>query len=138
MKHNLTLVKLSPDQIARAKEANGSRKRITHALICGPYGQRFGTEKQCLKYFTAWDPGRPQPLFPTLFDKAVKTDTYEITDYDSTWELTMKLLEASKAISSEPTGKEEANRRLTADAQVSTPTKTRKRSGFFGRLFSKR
>ncbi len=30
------------------------RKRITHALICGPYGQVFGTEKECLQYFTAW------------------------------------------------------------------------------------
>ena len=47
MKHNLTLVTLTADQIANAKEANGQRKRITHALICGPYGQKFGTEKQC-------------------------------------------------------------------------------------------
>ena len=48
MKHNLTLVILTPEQIARAKEANGSRKRITHALVCGPYGRMFGTERQCL------------------------------------------------------------------------------------------
>ena len=138
MKHNITLVTLSPDQISWAKEANGSRKRITHALICGPYGQRFGTEKQCLKYFTAWDPGQPQPLFPTLFDKAVKTGTYEITDYESTCELTMKLFEASEAIPSDPTGSDEPKRRLKADVQVSTSTKTKKRSGFFGRLFSQR
>ena len=56
MKHNLTLVILTPEQIARAREANGRRKRITHALVCGPYGQMFGTEQECLKYFTLWDP----------------------------------------------------------------------------------
>ena len=52
MKHNLTLVTLSDEQVAKAKVANGPRKRITHALICGPHGQMFGTEKQCLKYWT--------------------------------------------------------------------------------------
>ena len=36
MKHDLTLVRLDPEQIAKAKEANGARKKITHALICGP------------------------------------------------------------------------------------------------------
>ena len=55
--HDLILVKLSPDQIAAAKEANGRRRRITHALLCGPYGQRFDTERQCRRYFEAWDPG---------------------------------------------------------------------------------
>ena len=43
MKHNLTLVILAPEKIARAKEANGSRKRVTHALVCGPYGRMFET-----------------------------------------------------------------------------------------------
>ena len=84
MKHNLTLVILTREQITQAKEANGSRKRITHALVCGPYGQMFGTEKQCLKYFTAWDPdhrievapGQYEALFGDLFDKAVKTIAY--------------------------------------------------------------
>ena len=56
MKHNLTLVILTREQIARAREANGRRKRITHALVCGPYGQMFGTEQECRKYFTLWDP----------------------------------------------------------------------------------
>ena len=105
MKHNLRLVKLTPDQILRAKEANGKRKRITHALICGPYGQMFGTEKQCLKYFTVWDPayrfevapGRFKSMFPGLFDKAVRTDKFQITDYKDTWGLTEKLIEASEA-----------------------------------------
>ena len=92
MKYNLTMVALTPGQISRATEANGRRKRITHALICGPYGQLFGTEKQCLKYFTAWDPayrieiapGKFKSMFPNLFDEAVKTDRSEINDYKST------------------------------------------------------
>ena len=67
MNYNLTLVTLTPGQIAMAKDANGVRKTITHALICGPHGQIFGTEKQCRKYWVAWDPAnrpairRPQP-----------------------------------------------------------------------------
>ena len=39
MRHDLVLVPLSRDQIAKAKEAHGKRKRITHALLCGPHGQ---------------------------------------------------------------------------------------------------
>lgn len=76
MKHNLTLVILPPEQIARDKEANGRRKRITLALVCGPRGKMFGMERQCLKYFTVWSPdhrievvpGQFQALFADLFD----------------------------------------------------------------------
>ena len=103
MKHNLTLVILTPEQIAQAKEVNGRRKRITHALVCGPYGQMFGTERQCLKYFTVWDPdhrievapGEFRALFAGLFDKAVKTTAYAISDYRTTPDLAARLLEAS-------------------------------------------
>ena len=103
MKHNLTLVILTPEQIARAKEANGSRKGITHALVCGPYGQMFGTERQCLKYFTVWDPdhrievapGQFQALFADLFNKAVKTTAFAISDYRTTPDLGAQLMEAS-------------------------------------------
>ena len=117
----------------RAKEANGKRKRITHALICGPYGQMFGTEKQCLKYFTVWDPayrievtpGRFKSMFPGLFDKAVRTDKFEIIDYKSTWGLTEKLIEAS----------ESAPR--SRNVQSPVKTKTKKQGGFFSRLFSR-
>ena len=105
MKHNLTLVILTPEQTARAKVANGSRKRITHALVCGPYGQMFGTEQQCLKYFTVWDPdhrievapGEFRALFADLFDKAVKTTAYAISDYRTTPDLATRLMEASCA-----------------------------------------
>ena len=103
MKHNLTLVILTPEQIAQAKEVNGRRKRITHALVCGPYGQMFGTEQQCLKYFTVWDPdhrievapGQYRALFADLFDKAVKTTAYAISDYRTTPDLATRLMEAS-------------------------------------------
>jgi len=64
MKHNLTLVVLTPEQIARAKAANGNRKRITHALVCGPYGQMFGTERPC---FTAGDPDHRIEVAPGQF-----------------------------------------------------------------------
>ena len=103
MKHNLTLVILTPDQIARAKEANGTRKRITHALVCGPYGQMFGTERECLKYFTEWDPdhrievapGQFRALFADLFDRAVKTTAYPLSNYRTTPDLAARLMEAS-------------------------------------------
>ena len=142
MKHNLTLVTLAPDQILRAKEANGERKRITHALICGPYGQLFGTEKQCLKYFTAWDPAyrievaprKFKSIFPGLFDKAVKTDKFEITEFEITWNLTEKLFEASDALqlNLKPAGTPAP--RIKVEIQSSDSKKHR--GGFFRRLFS--
>ena len=103
MKYNLTLVILPPEQVARAREANGSRKRITHALVCGPYGQMFGTERQCLKYFTVWDPdhrievapGHFRAPYADLFDKAVKTTAYAFSDYRTTPDLATRLMEAS-------------------------------------------
>ena len=105
MKHDLILVKLNQDQIARAKQANGISKRITHALIGDPYGQILGTERQCLKYFTVWDPtyrfevgpGRFKAIFPNPFAKAVGTDSYEITAYKTTWGLVEKLIQASES-----------------------------------------
>ncbi len=93
---SLILVTLSPEQIAKAKEINGQRKRITHALLCGPHGQIFGTEKQCLKYWSAWNPENRTPIFPKLFDKAVKTSRYEISDFESTLNLVEKLIKAEE------------------------------------------
>ena len=105
MKHNLTLVVLTPEQIDRAKEANGARSRITHALVCGPYGQMFGTERQCRKYFTLWDPdhrievapGKSQAPYADLFDRAVTTTAFAIVDYRTTPGLAAQLIEASGA-----------------------------------------
>lgn len=88
MKHNLTLVQLSDEQIALAKEANGLRKQITHALICGPHGQIFGTAKQCQKYYSVW-----VDIFPHLFDKGVETNSFEIANYKGTFNLVNILIE---------------------------------------------
>ena len=93
MKYNLVLVTLDKTQIEKAKQANGERKRITHALVCGPYGQMFGTEKQCFKYYSAW-----VNLFSCLFDKGVKTDAFVINDFKTTDLLVCKLFDAEDAL----------------------------------------
>ena len=87
----LILVTLNPEQIAKAKEVNGKRKRMTHALLCGPYGQIFGTEKHCLKYFSVW-----VDIFPKLFSKGVRTEVHEITNFKTTFDLVNKLIEADE------------------------------------------
>lgn len=92
----LILVALDADQIRHAKRANGQRKRITHALLCGPYGQIFGTEKQCRKYFWAWDPNKGN-VFPHLFSRAREARRCEITDYRTTFNLVNKLIAVEDA-----------------------------------------
>ena len=92
----LILVALDADQIRYAKRANGQRKRITHALLCGHYGQIFGTEKQCRKYFCAWDPNRAN-VFPHLFSRAREDRRCEIIDYRTTFNLVNKLIAAEDA-----------------------------------------
>lgn len=106
MRQTLILVKLSPHQISQAKAVNGRRKQITHALLCGSHGQIFGTEKQCRKYFSVWNPaykievlpGKFESLFPGLFDKAVETDDYEIRDFRTTLNLVYHLIEAQDRV----------------------------------------
>ncbi|WP_420443085.1 hypothetical protein [Candidatus Poriferisodalis sp.] len=85
----LVLATLTPDQIDRAKEANGRRKQITHALICGDYGQMFGTERQCLKYYDVW-----KTIFRPLFSKVHQTKKHTVEDYATTENLVMRLIEA--------------------------------------------
>ena len=100
-KPDLVLVKLTAAQVENAKAVNGRRKRITHALLCGPYGQIFGTENQCRKYFDAWRPehrievrsGHFQPLFPNLFRAGVEEQA-EIVDFRTTHNLVTRLIEA--------------------------------------------
>ena len=87
--HNdLVFVTLSDEQIALAKRANGSRKKITHALLCGTYGQMFGTEKQCAKYYNVWS-----DIFRRLFDHVYDTEVYPIKCFESTFNLVMLLIE---------------------------------------------
>lgn len=87
MKHEITLVLLSNEQVGKAKEINGSRKQITHGLICGPHGQIFGTEKHCRKYFSVW-----VDIFPHLFSRGVETDNFQISNFESTFDLVNKLI----------------------------------------------
>jgi len=84
----LILVKLNKDQITRAKEVNGKRKTITHAVLCGSYGQLFGTEKFCRKYFSAWS-----KIYPDIFHQYYETDDIEIIDFQSISDLSTKLAE---------------------------------------------
>jgi hypothetical protein len=90
---HLVLVKLSNEQIALAKQANGQRQRITHALLCGTYGQMFGTEKQCVKYYQAW-----KQIFRHLFDQVSETQAHPIECYESTFNLVMLLIEEDDRI----------------------------------------
>ena len=93
VRRHLVLVRLIPEQIEKAKAANGPRKQITHALVCGPYGSIFGTERQCLKYFDAWNPAGGA-VFPDLFDRGVKVNAHEIRDFETTFNLVNRLTEA--------------------------------------------
>ncbi|MEM7589095.1 MAG: hypothetical protein AAF320_02910 [Myxococcota bacterium] len=93
MKHDLILVALNHEQIVKAKEINGKRKRITHALICGPYGQLFGTENCCSGYYYAWGNN-----FSSLFTRRVKTNKHEITDFECTFNLVVKLAAAHDSL----------------------------------------
>lgn len=83
------LVKLDSDQISEAKKANGERKQITHAVVCGEYGQLFGTEKQCRKYYSAWS-----EIFPYLFSGGEEVNHFEFTTFETTTELVMVLIDA--------------------------------------------
>ncbi len=87
IKHELSLVRLSDEQIARAKAANGPRKHITHVLLCGPYGQIFGSEKQCRKYFDVW-----LQVFPRLFAARHETHAAEVVQFESTFNLVHRLI----------------------------------------------
>lgn len=76
------LVKLSDEQIEKAKTKNGERKTYTHAVLCGNLGQIFGTEQYCKKYFNAWS-----KIFPKLFDGGVVQDFHDIDNYETTFDL---------------------------------------------------
>lgn len=87
MAEKLVLATLNVEQIENAKLANGSRKKITHAVICGEYGQLFGSEKFCRKYFDAWS-----EIFPHIFHSSSEVTEYEIGEYLTTFNLVNKLI----------------------------------------------
>ncbi len=97
IRQTLVLVALTPEQAAKARAANGSRRRITHALICGPFGQMFGTERHCRKRFEAWRPQRGA-IFPVLFGRGRETNRYRLKSYEETWNLATKLALISIAL----------------------------------------
>ncbi|CAH6784037.1 conserved hypothetical protein [Vibrio chagasii] len=82
MDNSLVLVTLNEEQISRAKLVNGQRKKITHVLLCGNYGQIFGTEKQCSKYYNAW-----KKLFKDLFSESKTVQSCDVLHYESTFNL---------------------------------------------------
>ncbi len=100
--HRIILARLDPDQIKKAKAVNGNRRQITHALLCGPFGQMFGTEKQCRKYFDVWRPeyrfepkaGHFTAMFPDLFSEGLEVEYADIQDYHSTEELVTKMIDS--------------------------------------------
>ena len=89
-KHRLLLVDLTADQIARAKVENGQRKRITHAVIVPGVGQRFGTLKQCAKYYDAWN-----QLYPLILERGQKVhgSHIDIDNFRSDGNLSLNLAE---------------------------------------------
>jgi hypothetical protein len=135
-KDKLVLVRLTPEQIAKAKAANGAGKRITHALLCGRYGQMFGTEKQCRKYFDAWI-----DVFSRLFVAQETVDWADLRVFASTPELVHKLLEADAPLERRANAARLGYRSwedveaVLADTPTSPPSKPR---GLLSRVFGRR
>ncbi|WP_421222985.1 hypothetical protein [Aeromonas enteropelogenes] len=118
MNNDLVLVALDAEQIAEAKETNGKRKQITHALVVGKYGVMFGTEKQCMKYYSVW-----KDIFKELFGQCYETDKYHLTTYNCSGNVVMDLLE-------------EADRRKPKINFIDEVTEGEKK-GFWSRLFGR-
>lgn len=117
----LILVALNEEQIGKAKEVNGARKQITHALLCGSNGQIFGTEKQCRKYYSVWS-----NIFPNIFSEALESSNQEITDYTSTFDLVNILI----------TKNDQGQKTVSQHPQLSS-TKKQAKKGFFSKLFGR-
>ncbi|AXV33049.1 hypothetical protein BFW41_03620 [Aeromonas hydrophila] len=118
MENDLILVVLNAEQIAKAKDENGRRKQITHALVVGNYGVIFGTEKQCMKYYSAW-----RDIFKDLFDRCYETDQYHIRTYISSGNVVMELIKESD--------------RQKPKIDFIKKTMTHKKKGFWGKLFGR-
>lgn len=87
------LVELNEEQIWKAEVANGARKQITHAVVCGDYGQIFGTEKLCRKYYSAWS-----EMLPRLFEGGKEEKGHEPSSYESTFDLVNILIAAHDSL----------------------------------------
>ena len=120
MKNSLILVALNNEQIEQAKAANGHRKKITHALLCGSFGQIYGTEKQCLKYYSVW-----KEIFQNLFEESKIVHDCKVTKYESTIDLVNILISASDS-------KKQTKASLPAEKVSITKEK---KKGFWTRIF---
>ncbi|MAX33567.1 MAG: hypothetical protein CME72_10955 [Halomonadaceae bacterium] len=117
------LVELNDEQIRKAKVANGARKQITHAVVCGEYGQIFGTEKKCRKYYSAWS-----EIFPKLFDGGKEEKGHEPASYESTFDLVNILIAAHDSL------EEKSETRQIPSAPQSARLR---KKGFLEKLFGK-
>lgn len=128
--NQLILAKLSDEQVAKAKNKNGERKKITHVLLCGDYGQRFGTEKQCLKYYNAW-----KDIFKELFESSSKSESIDtIPNYETTFDLVNILMKEHDKL---PTSSESRLKKLTQEAGIvlDDVDNNRKKPSIWKRLF---
>jgi len=128
--NQLILAKLSDEQVAKAKNKNGERKKITHVLLCGDYGQRFGTEKQCLKYYNAW-----KDIFKELFESSSKSESIDtIPNYETTFDLINILMKEHDKL---PTSSESRLKKLTQEAGIvlDDVDNNRKKPSIWKRLF---
>ena len=124
MVEKVQLVTLNNEQIARAKKENGERKQISHAVVCGEYGQLFGTEMFCRKYFSAWC-----EIFPHLFSGGEEVTTVELSRLKSTPDLVMKLIKANDRL------EKAAQQEVHSQSIPSKSCKGAKRANWIAKLF---
>ena len=90
-KYRLLLIELTADQSEHARALNGPRKRITHAVMVPGVGQRFGTLKQCTRYYQAWE-----QLYSSLLlrlGEQLRGSEIEIENFETDPDLSVKLWE---------------------------------------------
>lgn len=123
----LILAKLNDSQIANAKQVNGAKKQITHVLVCGDYGQIFGTEKHCYKYYNAW-----KKIFKDLFSNSKSVNAIEIASYTSTFDLVNILLAAQDEL---PNSSKNRLKQMLEDAGISEEEPKIEKKSLFKKLF---
>ena len=121
MNEDLVLVSLTAEQIAKAKEKNGQRKQITHALVVGKHGIMYGTEKQCRKYYSVWC-----DIFKHLFGNCYETGQYQLNDFKDSGNVVMSLIEDSD---------KQESKRTSANMSNATQQVKPKKKSFLARLF---
>ena len=59
-------------------------------MLCGSYGNIFGTEKNCRKYFSVWS-----RIYTDIFHEYYETNDIEIIDFNITSDLSIQLVDVS-------------------------------------------